>query len=88
MQTWTPSAKFLYNQRLIKPIIPELNCPRNLSSTVAKLRMGHFKAMKVSPDNSRSYPICRNCPQTQLTPYHIFDCKAILASLFKLDAPP
>ncbi|GFR10375.1 hypothetical protein TNCT_434791 [Trichonephila clavata] len=31
---------------------------------------------------------CRNCPQTQLTTDHTFDCKAILASLFKLDASP
>ncbi|GFR06476.1 hypothetical protein TNCT_188211 [Trichonephila clavata] len=30
----------------------------------------------------------RNCPQTQLTPDHIFACKALLASLFKLDASP
>ncbi|PRD22959.1 UNVERIFIED_CONTAM: hypothetical protein NCL1_47702 [Trichonephila clavipes] len=44
--------------------------------------------MKISPDNSRFYHICRNCPQTQLTLYYIFDCKAILATLFKLDALP
>ncbi|GFQ80527.1 hypothetical protein TNCT_4031 [Trichonephila clavata] len=44
--------------------------------------------MKISPDNSRSYPICRNCEQTQLTPDHILGCKAILESRFKLDASP
>ncbi|GFT17886.1 uncharacterized protein TNCV_4910591 [Trichonephila clavipes] len=44
--------------------------------------------MKISPDNSRSYPICRNCPQTKLTTDYIFDCKAILTSLFKLDVSP
>ncbi|GFX08078.1 core histone macro-H2A.1 [Trichonephila clavipes] len=59
---------------------------KNLSSTVARLRMGYFKGMKISSDNSRSYLICRKCPQTQLTPDYIFNCKAILASLFKLDA--
>ncbi|GFT85041.1 hypothetical protein TNCV_790821 [Trichonephila clavipes] len=42
--------------------------------------------MKISPDNSRSHHNCRNCPQTQLTPDYIFDCKAILASPFKFDA--
>ncbi|GFW20328.1 hypothetical protein TNCV_3457661 [Trichonephila clavipes] len=31
------------NQRFIKPTIPELNSPRNLSSAVARLRMDHFK---------------------------------------------
>ncbi|GFQ85476.1 hypothetical protein TNCT_596261 [Trichonephila clavata] len=61
-----PKCK-ISNQRFIKPTIPELNCPRNLWSTVARLRTGHFKGMKIPPDNSRSCPICRNCPQTQLT---------------------
>ncbi|GFQ91617.1 hypothetical protein TNCT_488481 [Trichonephila clavata] len=74
------------NQRFIKPTIPDLNCPRNLLSTVARLRTDHFKGIKISPDNFRSYPISRNCPPTQLTPDHIFDCKAILASRFKPDA--
>ncbi|GFW98838.1 hypothetical protein TNCV_2837991 [Trichonephila clavipes] len=53
------------NRGFIKPTIPELNCPRNLSPTVARLRKGHFKVMKISSDNSRSYPICKNCPETQ-----------------------
>ncbi|GFQ87616.1 hypothetical protein TNCT_457071 [Trichonephila clavata] len=88
MQTWSPSAKILYNQRFMEQTIPELNCPRNLSSTVARLRKGNFKGMEISPDNSGCYPISRNYPQTQLTPNHIFDCKAVLASLFKLDASP
>ncbi|GFU71908.1 hypothetical protein TNCV_1628491 [Trichonephila clavipes] len=74
------------NQSIIKPTIPGLNCLRNVSSTDARLRTRHFKGMKISIDNSRSYPICRNCPQTHLTPGYIFDCKVILASLFKLDA--
>ncbi|GFU39923.1 hypothetical protein TNCV_2531701 [Trichonephila clavipes] len=37
----------------------------------------------MSQDNSRSYPIFRNCRQNQLTPDPVFDCKAIFASLFK-----
>ncbi|GFR10389.1 hypothetical protein TNCT_288351 [Trichonephila clavata] len=53
-----------------------------------KIPKGHFKGMEISLDNSRSYPICRNCPQSQLKPDHIFYCKAILAYLFKLDASP
>ncbi|GFR08160.1 hypothetical protein TNCT_467851 [Trichonephila clavata] len=44
--------------------------------------------MNISLDNSQSYPICENCPQTQLTSDHIFDWKTILASLFKLSASP
>ncbi|GFQ67780.1 hypothetical protein TNCT_585271 [Trichonephila clavata] len=38
--------------------------------------------------NIRSYPICRYYPQTQLTPDHIFGCKATFATLFKLDTTP
>ncbi|GFU83441.1 hypothetical protein TNCV_1346261 [Trichonephila clavipes] len=76
------------NQRFKKPIIPELNCPRNLSSTVARLPTDHFNGMEITPDNSRSYPIYRNCPQIQLTPDYIFDCKVIFTSLFKLYASP
>ncbi|GFW81219.1 hypothetical protein TNCV_375681 [Trichonephila clavipes] len=80
------SKRKISNQRFIKPTIPELNCPRNVSSTIARLRTDNFKGMKISPDNSRFYPICRNCPQTQFTSDHIFDSKAILESLFKLHA--
>ncbi|GFW29020.1 hypothetical protein TNCV_2355781 [Trichonephila clavipes] len=46
--------------------------------------MGHFKGIKITPDNSRSYPTYRNSPKTQLTTDHIFGCKAIIfASTFK-----
>ncbi|GFQ90831.1 hypothetical protein TNCT_107431 [Trichonephila clavata] len=88
MQTRSTSAKFLCNQRFIKRIVPEINCARNLSSTIARLHTDRFKGMKISPDNSRSYLICRNCPQTQLTSDHILNCKALFASFFKLDESP
>ncbi|GFT53249.1 hypothetical protein TNCV_4233441 [Trichonephila clavipes] len=74
------------NQRFVKPITPDLNCPRNLPSTTT--RVISEVCVKISPDNSRFYSICRNYPQTQLTSNHIFDCKAILASCFKLDVSP
>jgi len=45
--------------------------------------------MKISSDgSSRTYTLCKNCPQAQLTPDHFFACQAILASLYHLDAPP
>ncbi|GFS79302.1 hypothetical protein TNCV_4409551 [Trichonephila clavipes] len=66
-----PRGNF-FNLRFIKRTIPELNYPKNLSSTVGRLRMGYFKGMKISPDNSRSHPICINCPQTQLIQDYIF----------------
>ncbi|GFW23843.1 hypothetical protein TNCV_945281 [Trichonephila clavipes] len=79
----TVAKRKISNQHFIKPTISELNCPRNLSSIVASLRTGCFKGMKISPDNSPSYPIFRNCAQNQLPPDNIFHCKAILASFFK-----
>lgn len=76
-------------QSFPKPLIPEVNCSKNLSFVIARFRTGHLKGMKISPENaSRSYPICRNCPQTQLTPEHLFNYQAILASLLTRDAPP
>ncbi|GFV30953.1 hypothetical protein TNCV_4013871 [Trichonephila clavipes] len=76
------------SQHFMKPTLPELNCPTNVSSTVARLHMVHFKGMKISPDKTRFYSIYRNCLQTQRTSDYIFDCKTILSSLFKLDALP
>ncbi|GFW38848.1 hypothetical protein TNCV_3882151 [Trichonephila clavipes] len=36
----------IFNHRFIKPTIPELNCPRNVSSIVARLRTGYFRASR------------------------------------------
>ncbi|GFU41968.1 hypothetical protein TNCV_4676741 [Trichonephila clavipes] len=83
MQMRSPRAKFLTSS-FLKSTIPELDCPGNLSSIVARLHTGYFKGVEISPDNFRSYPICRNCSQTQLTPDYIFDCKAILAPFLNL----
>ncbi|GFT88534.1 hypothetical protein TNCV_263151 [Trichonephila clavipes] len=39
----TITKRKISNQRFVKPTIPELNCPSNLSSAVAKLRNGYLK---------------------------------------------
>ncbi|GFT42109.1 hypothetical protein TNCV_1668951 [Trichonephila clavipes] len=72
----------------LKPSVPELNFPRNLSSRVARPCRGYFKGIKISTDNSLFYPICGNSPHAEQTPEHIFQRKAFLASLFKFDASP
>lgn len=72
-----------------KLIIPKLDCSKRLSYVIARLRRGHFVGMKMSPEHiSWSYPICRNYPQTELTPECIYDCQAIFASLSRLNATP
>ncbi|XP_055928755.1 uncharacterized protein LOC129959884 [Argiope bruennichi] len=47
----TAARRRIYNQHLSKATIPDLNCPRNLSSTIARRRTGHFKGMKISRTN-------------------------------------
>ncbi|GFT70419.1 hypothetical protein TNCV_2658511 [Trichonephila clavipes] len=42
------------NQSFVNATIPELNCSRNLSSTVAILRTGYYEGMKITPDNFQS----------------------------------
>lgn len=78
----------IFDSKFSKPSIPDLNCPRHLSSIVARLRTGHLKGMKIAPDNTRSYVPCGNCSDAELTPEHIFDCQAVIRSLFQLGDPP
>ena len=79
----------IFYQPFKKFSIPDLNCSRNSSSTIAKLRTGHFRSMEISPDDySRYYAFCGNIPDTELTSDHIFEYQIIIACLFQLDEPP
>ncbi|PRD22890.1 UNVERIFIED_CONTAM: hypothetical protein NCL1_47888 [Trichonephila clavipes] len=49
--------------------------------TIARIRTGHYRGMKFDRDGRISYRNCDNCPDTELTPAHIFVCPAILAAL-------
>ncbi|GFX59894.1 hypothetical protein TNCV_4984071 [Trichonephila clavipes] len=40
--------------------------------------------MKIDRDDRRTYRKCDNCPETELTPVHIFDCSIILAALHEI----
>ncbi|GFU16270.1 hypothetical protein TNCV_4422251 [Trichonephila clavipes] len=71
-----------------KHFIPDLNCNRVISTTVARLRTRDFKGMKISPDGQRIYNTCPNCPDIQLSPNHIFNCPSILAKFHNIDLNP
>ncbi|GFW58014.1 RNase H domain-containing protein [Trichonephila clavipes] len=65
--------------------LPELNCSREITTTIAKLRTKYFKGMEILSDGSRSYVEYRHCPYTQLDPKHLFSCLSIVGVLFKMD---
>ncbi|UYV60677.1 hypothetical protein LAZ67_1001850 [Cordylochernes scorpioides] len=62
------------------------NAVRELTTTISRIRTGHFKGMKINPDMTRSYRKCNNCHNNQLTPEHIYP--AILAALYMTDINP
>ncbi|GFW33687.1 reverse transcriptase domain-containing protein [Trichonephila clavipes] len=59
---------------LLLPDVTEFDCPRIITSTIARLRTEHLKGMKIHPDKTRSYVQCKHCPDLQLTPNHILEC--------------
>ncbi|UYV74724.1 SETMAR [Cordylochernes scorpioides] len=63
----------------IGTIMSDLICNRELTTTISRIKTGHFKEMNINPDMTRSYRNCNNCYNTQLTPDHIY--LTILAAL-------
>ncbi|GFY11358.1 hypothetical protein TNCV_4473411 [Trichonephila clavipes] len=61
------------NHTFKKPLVTEFDCPRIITSTIARLRTEHLKGMKIHPDKTRSYVQRKHCPDLQLTPNHILD---------------
>ncbi|UYV72301.1 Transposase [Cordylochernes scorpioides] len=64
-------AKLITKTKIPQPIC-NLNINRELTTTISRIRTGHFKGMKKNPDMTRSYRNCNNCHNTQLTPDHIY----------------
>ncbi|GFW65299.1 RNase H domain-containing protein [Trichonephila clavipes] len=54
-------------------------------TTIIRLRSKHFKGVKILPDGSGSYVVCRHCPVTRLDPKHLLSCPSIVGVLFKID---
>lgn len=71
----------------IKYQIPQLDVSRKTATTITRLQMKHYKNMKISPDGTKTYQGCSNCPDIELTPDHVFDCPAVTAVMHSLNYP-
>ncbi|GFV44274.1 RNase H domain-containing protein [Trichonephila clavipes] len=78
----------IMNHTFKKPLVTEFDCPRIITSTIARLRTEHFKGMKIHPDKTRSYVQCKQCPDLQLTPNHILEYPIVATKLLKLGMVP
>ncbi|GFU14349.1 RNase H domain-containing protein [Trichonephila clavipes] len=78
----------IMNHTFKKPLVTEFDCPRIITSTIARLRTEHLKVMKIHPDKTRSYVQCKHCPDLQLTPNHILECPTVATKLLKMGMVP
>ncbi|GFS85013.1 RNA-directed DNA polymerase from mobile element jockey [Trichonephila clavipes] len=78
----------IMNHTFKKPQVTEFDCPRIITSTIARLRTEHLKDMKIHPDKTRSYVQCKHCPDLQLTPNHILECPTVATKLLKMGMVP
>ncbi|GFT74486.1 RNase H domain-containing protein [Trichonephila clavipes] len=78
----------IMNRTFKKTLVTEFDCPRIITSTIARLRTEQLKGMKIHPDKTRSYIQCRDCPDLQLTPNHIFECPTVATKLLKMGMVP
>ncbi|GFX67736.1 RNase H domain-containing protein [Trichonephila clavipes] len=65
----------IMNHTFKNPLVTEFDCPRIITSTIARLRTEHLMGMKIHPDKTRSYVQCKHCPDLQLTPNHILNAQ-------------
>ncbi|GFW98681.1 uncharacterized protein TNCV_2758591 [Trichonephila clavipes] len=78
----------IMNHTFKKPLVTEFDCPRIITSTIARLGTEHLKGMKIHPDKTRSYVQCKHCPDLQLTPNHILECPTVATKLLKMGMVP
>ncbi|GFT16173.1 hypothetical protein TNCV_613141 [Trichonephila clavipes] len=78
----------IMNHTFKKTLVTEFDCPRIITSTIARLRTEHLKGMKIHPDKKRSYVQCKHCPDLQLTPNHILECPTVATKLLKMGMVP
>ncbi|GFT13539.1 hypothetical protein TNCV_3830211 [Trichonephila clavipes] len=78
----------IMNHTFKKPLVTEFDCPRIITSTIARLRTEHLKGMKIHPDKTRSYVQCKHSPDLQLTPNHILECPTVTTKLLKMGMVP
>ncbi|GFT69136.1 RNase H domain-containing protein [Trichonephila clavipes] len=78
----------IMNHTFKKPLVTEFDCPRIITSTIARLRTEHLKGMKIHPEKTRSYVQCKHCPDLELTPNHILECLTVATKLLKMGMVP
>ncbi|KAF8763673.1 hypothetical protein HNY73_021831 [Argiope bruennichi] len=61
----------------MKQLICNINADRSTTKTIARLRTNHHRGMKIDREGRKVYKKCDNCPDTQLTPCHSFECPAM-----------
>ncbi|GFX18125.1 hypothetical protein TNCV_1578041 [Trichonephila clavipes] len=76
------------NHTFKKPLVTEFDCPRIITSTIARLRTEHLKGMKIHLHKTRSYVQCKHWPDLQLTPNHILECPTVATKLLKMGMVP
>ncbi|GFT84573.1 hypothetical protein TNCV_714241 [Trichonephila clavipes] len=76
------------NHTFKKPLVTEFDCPRIITSTIARLRTEHLKGMKIHLDKTRSYVQGKHCPDLRLTPNHILECPTVTTKLLKIGMVP
>ncbi|GFU90180.1 RNase H domain-containing protein [Trichonephila clavipes] len=78
----------IMNHTFKNPLVTEFDCPRIITSTIARLRTKHLEGMKIHPDKARSYVQCKHCPDFQFTPNHILECPTVATKLLKMGMVP
>ncbi|GFY05450.1 RNase H domain-containing protein [Trichonephila clavipes] len=78
----------IMNHTFKRTLVTEFDCPRIITSTIARLRTEHLKGMKIHPDKTRSYVQCKHCPDLLLTPNHILECPTVATKLLKMGMVP
>ncbi|GFX74076.1 retrovirus-related Pol polyprotein from transposon 17.6 [Trichonephila clavipes] len=78
----------IINHTFKKPLVTEFDCPRIITSTIARLRTEHLKGMKIHPDKKRPHVQCKHCPDLPLTPNHILECPTVATKLLKMGMVP
>ncbi|GFV43773.1 RNase H domain-containing protein [Trichonephila clavipes] len=76
----------IMNHTFKKPLVTEFDCPRIITSTIARLRTEHLKS--IHPDKTRSCVQYKHCPDLQLTPNHILECPTVATKLLKMGMVP
>ncbi|GFV05741.1 hypothetical protein TNCV_3280361 [Trichonephila clavipes] len=77
------------NHTFKKPLVTNSDCPRIITSTIARLRTEHLKGMKIHPRQEQDHMFnAKHCPDLQLTPNHILECPTVATKLLKMGMVP